>query len=92
MPLANVSLGTKILKLRSTYQTKKDMEGNSKQDIMKLVKCNCTKSNRRTGKCICKKAKLYYTTFFAFLLDNDVVCKNQDINDKRIVDISHVED
>ena len=32
MPLANVLFGTKILKLRCTYQTKKDMEGNSKQD------------------------------------------------------------
>ena len=36
------------------------------QDIMKLVKCNCTKSNRRTGKSIWKKAKLYCTTFFGF--------------------------
>ena len=62
------------------------------QDIMKLVKCNCTKLNRRTRKCICKKAKLYCTTFFAFSLDNDIVCKNQDINEKRIMDISHVED
>ena len=62
------------------------------QDIMKLVKCNCTKSNRRTGKCICKKAKLYCTTFFAFSLVNDVVWTNQDINDKGIVDMGHVED
>ena len=52
------------------------------ETIMKLVKCNCIKSNRRTGKCIWKKAKLYYTTLFAFFLDNDVVCENQDINDK----------
>ena len=39
-----------------------------------------------------KKAKLYYTTLLAFFLDNDVVCENQDINDKQIVDTSHVED
>ena len=62
------------------------------ETIMKLVKCNCTKSNRRTGQCISKKAKLYCTTFFAFLLDNDVVCKNQDISDKHIVDTSQVDD
>ena len=60
--------------------------------IMKIVKRNCAKSNRRTGKCICKKAKLYYTTFFAFFLDNYIFCKNQDINGKRIVGTSHVED
>ena len=61
------------------------------ETIMKLFKCNCTKSNRKRGKYICKKAKLYYTTFFAFFLDNDVVCENQDINEERIVDTSHVE-
>ena len=59
------------------------------ETIIKLVKCNCTKSNRRTGKCICKKAKLDCRTFFAFSLN--VVCKNQDNNDKRIVDTNHVE-
>ena len=59
------------------------------QDIMKPVKCKSTKSKRRTGKFISKKAKLYCTTFFAFLVDN-VVCKNQDINDKRIVDIQAI--
>ena len=97
MPFTNVSLGTKILKLRCTYQTKKDMEGNSKKDIhfnktSGSLSNVTTRSDRRTGKCISKKAKLYCTTFFAFSLDNDVICKNQDINDKRIVDISHVED
>ena len=62
------------------------------ETIMKLVKCNCTKSNMRTGKCLCKKAKLYFTTFFAFSLDNDVAPENQDINDKHIVDTSYVGD
>ena len=38
-----------------------------------------------------KKAK-HSTTYFAFSMDNDIVCKNQDINEKRIMDISHVED
>ena len=43
--------------------------------IVNLVKCNCTKSSWRLGQCICKKAKLYYTTLFACSLDNYVVRK-----------------
>ena len=60
------------------------------ETIIKLVKCNCTKSSRRTGKRISKKTRLYYRTFFAFSLN--IVCKNQDNNDNRIVDTNHVED
>ena len=60
--------------------------------IMSLVKFNCTKSNPRIGKCICKKAKLYCPTLFACSLDNDVVYENQEIGDKRIMDTSDVDD
>ena len=60
--------------------------------IMNLVKCSCAKLNRRTGKCICKKAKLYYTTLFACSLDNDTICENQKFDDKRIVGTSDAED
>lgn len=58
--------------------------------IMKIVKCNCTKSNRRTGKCIYKKAKLYCTNLCTCSLDNHIVCEIEEINDKRIVNTSHV--
>ena len=46
----------------------------------------------RLGECICKKAKLYYAALFTCSLDNDVVCKNQEIDYKRIVETSDVED
>ena len=46
---------------------------------MNLVKWNCTKSSWRLGQCICKEAKLYYTTLFACSLDNDAVCENQEL-------------
>ena len=46
----------------------------------------------RLGERICKKAKLYYTALFTCSLDNDVVCKDQEIDYKRIVEISDVED
>ena len=60
--------------------------------VMNLLKCNCTKSNWGIGKCICKKAKLYSTTLFACSWDNNVVYKNQEINDKWIGDTSRVKD
>ena len=60
--------------------------------IMNLVKCNCTKSSWRLGQCIFKKAKLYYTTLFVCSLDNDVVCENQEIDFKYIVDTSDAKD
>ena len=60
--------------------------------VMNLFKFNCTKSNRRTGKCICKIAKLYYASLFACSLDNDAVCENKKIDDKSIMDIIDVED
>ena len=75
-------------KLQTTYISVMSNLPLAPDTVMKLIKCNCKKSNWRTRKCICKKAKLYYTTFFTFFLDNDVVCENQDINDKRIVDTS----
>ena len=53
--------------------------------IMNHFKWNCTKLIRRTEKCICKKTKLWCTTLFACLLDNDHVCENQETDDQRIV-------
>lgn len=35
---------------------------------------------------------LYCRTFFACSLNDDVVCKNEEINDKHIVDTNDVED
>ena len=79
-----VSFRTTILKLRCVYQTKKDMEGNSKQQdihsiitdvppapntVMNLVKCNCKKSNRRLGKCICKKGQALLYSFICLFVD-----------------------
>ena len=60
--------------------------------IMNHFKWNCTKLIRRTEKCICKKTKLWCTTLFACLLDNDHVCENQETDDQRIVHTSDVED
>ena len=44
--------------------------------IMNVAKCDSANSNWRTGKCICKKAKLYCRTFFACSLNDDVACEN----------------
>ena len=55
---------------------------------MNLVKCNYTKSNWKTEKCICKNAKLHCTTLAACSLENDAVWENQEIEDKRILAMS----
>ena len=91
--MRNKDLETKVYLSNQEGHGRKLQTGHTfQQNIMKLVKCNWLYKIRRTGKCICKNAKLYCTTFFAFSLDNDVFCRNQGINDKPIVDISHVED
>ena len=57
-----------------------------------LVNYNCKKSNWRIRKCLCKKVKLYCRTLFPYSLDNDVLCENQELDDKGVVDTSDAED